>query len=173
MADEPEEGFTVRDRRRFLAEPSETTPATPAPEPVREAPVTPGNTPSAVAAPPASPIIEAEPAGGSPLYDSSLEGAEDEGAYGAEGEFSVPDIYSVLFEFLQVTRTHAALRLGLLPNPSTGQIERDLDQAKVAIDTVIFLGKQIEPVIAPEERLPLQAMISELQMQYYQQVQRG
>jgi hypothetical protein len=57
--------------------------------------------------------------------------------------------------------------------PGTGEIERDLPQAKVAIDTVAFLATQLEPLVAPEERLPLKALVSDLQVNFVEQSKRA
>ena len=86
---------------------------------------------------------------------------------------TLPDVYSVLALFLQELRSLAWLRMGLVANPSTGQIERDLEQAKIAIDTVTFLATQLEPAVAPEERLPLKALVSDLQINFIEQSRRG
>jgi hypothetical protein len=84
----------------------------------------------------------------------------------------VPDVFSLLIVFLNELFHQAILRLGLAPNPVTGELEPDLGQAKVAIDTLSFVAKQLEPVIPPEERLPLQSRIQDLQRHYMAVVQK-
>jgi hypothetical protein len=150
MPDEDvEEGFTVRDRRRFLTEESTTTPPAEPPRPAAE-PAAAG-TPSAAA--------------GSPLAADAWEGEDaDDEAAGA-----LPDVYSVLALFLGELRNLAWLRMGLVANPGSGQIERDMAQAKVAIDTVAFLASQLEAVVPAEERLPLRALVSDLQINFVEQ----
>lgn len=123
-----------------------------------EAPAAPAPPP-----PPAPVEIAEEPA--DELYDAE-DGDDD--APGA-----LPDVYSVIALFMQEFRSLAWLRMGLMANPSTGVIERDLEQAKVAIDTVTFLASQLEPVVAPEERLPLKALVSDLQLNFVEQARRG
>jgi hypothetical protein len=85
----------------------------------------------------------------------------------------LPDVYSVLALFLGELRNLAWLRMGLVANPGTGQIERDMAQAKVAIDTVAFLAQQIEPYMPAQERLPLRALVSDLQMNFVEQSKRN
>jgi hypothetical protein len=85
----------------------------------------------------------------------------------------LPDVYSVLALFLGELRNLAWLRMGLVANPGTGQIERDMAQAKVAIDTVAFLAQQIEPYVPAQERLPLRALVSDLQMNFVEQSKRN
>jgi Domain of unknown function (DUF1844) len=84
----------------------------------------------------------------------------------------VPDVFSLLIVFLNELFHQAILRLGLAPNPTTGELEPDLGQAKVAIDTLAFVAKQLEPVIPPEERMPLQSRIQDLQRHYMAVVQK-
>lgn len=121
-------------------------------------------TPAPEAPAPSAPVEIAEPEG--EAYDDQA--IEDDG----EPMGGLPDVYSVLALFLQELRSLAWLRMGLVANPSTGQIERDLDQAKIAIDTVEFLAKQLEPAVAPEERLPLKALVSDLQINFVEQSKR-
>jgi len=99
--------------------------------------------------------------------------SDDSEESGSLEENALPDIYSVLMLFLGEMRSHAWLRMGLVANPVTGMIERDLAQARVAIDTAVFLAGQIEGVLPPEERLPLRAMISDLQINFVEQSKRG
>lgn len=162
MPDEPEEGFTIRDRRRFNAD-SEEAPARET-APVENAAAT-------------APAAAAEPVAASQAFEPAQEdfsplGGEFEGV-GELNDAQLPDIYSVLALFLGELRNLAWLRMGLLANPATGQVERDLPQAKIAIDTVAFLASQLEPVIAPEERLPLKALVSDLQVNFVEQSKRG
>lgn len=140
MADEAEESFTFRDRRRVNLDEPASAEAAPAPAA------------SSSASP--SPIFTGDP------------------GFGPEDEQELPDIYSVLMLFLGELRNLAWLRMGLVANPGTGRIEKDMEQAKIAIDTVGFLATQIEPVLAPEERLPLKAMISDLQINFVAQSKR-
>lgn len=156
MPDEPEEGFVFRDRRRFTTESTVETP-----KPVAVEPVAPPELPTFMATPEEE-VAESEEFG---------EFAQD--GYDGEPNGPLPDVFSVLAIFLQELRSLAYLRMGLIANPGTGQIERDLFQAKVAIDTVGFLASQLEPVIAPEERLPLRAMVSDLQMNFIEQTKQN
>jgi len=162
MAEEPEEGFTIRDRRRISLENEET----------------PAESPSASRNSGSIPL-EGAVAPGVPQNMFAAVGSDSvgefESGFGSDGaeENALPDIYSVLMLFLGEMRSHAWLRMGLVANPVTGIIERDLTQAKVAIDTAVFLAGQIEGVLPPEERLPLRAMISDLQINFVEQSKRG
>ena len=147
MPEEEEEGFTFRDRRRHTTEESAPTPS-----------------PAVV---PTAPTPEPQP---------ELEEALEAGYYGEseDGEESteLPDVRSVLALFMGELRNLAWLRMGMVANPMTGEIERDLGQAQMAIDTVGFLADQLEPHVAPEERLPLKAMVSDLRLNFVEQSKR-
>lgn len=158
MPDEQNEGFVVRDRRRYLTE--DDAPAAP--------------TQTAAVSVPQSPVAAESGA----FDDDATERNDlaDGGAYdGSEDEQggALPDVYSVLALFLGELRNLAWLRMGLVANPGTGQIERDMTQARIAIDTVAFLATKIEPVVPPEERLPLKALVSDLQVNFVEQSKRG
>jgi hypothetical protein len=168
MPDEKEEtGFVVRDRRRFMSdappapEAADAPAAPPAPPPPPPAPATP---------PPTGIDLNAAFAAGAQdedvdeAYEQGYGGTGGEGGEGEEG--SLPDVYSVLALFLGELRNLALIRLGLVPNPVTGQPEGDLAQARVAIDTVAFLASQLDNVVSPEERLPLKALVSDMQMAF-------
>jgi hypothetical protein len=164
MADEREEeegGFTVRDRRRFL---TEDTPSEPT-----SIPTSPVNS---------SPLVQDAPEGSRfETIGNLIDAPESDDTYGGDPEAQetneLPDIYSVVAIFLGEMRSHAILRLGLAPNPMTGQSEQDLAQAKIAIDTAVFLGSQLESVLTAEEKLPLHAMLSELQMLFVEQSKKA
>ena len=154
--EEEEEGFTFRDRRRQSTEDM-------APAPV----VTPTLPTESIAAP--EPTLY-DPRDG---YSDSDSDSDSEGDPDGEESSEIPDVRSVLALFMGELRNLAWLRMGLVANPMTGEIEKDLAQAQMAINTVGFLADQLEPHVAPEERLPLKAMISDLQLNFVEQSKRG
>lgn len=135
-----EEGFTVRDRRRFTTE-------EPAPD-----------EPTQTTADPA-PFVET---------DAYADAESDEDALAQE----LPDVHTILAMFLGELRNLAWIRMGLVANPLSGVVERDLGQAKVAIDTAAFIAAQLEPVVPAEERLPLRALVSDLRLNFVEQSKR-
>jgi hypothetical protein len=160
MPEEEESGFTVRDRRRVHIE---DTPAAPEPTP---APATPTLTAAEQAA--YDEAADAEAYAAQLAAEDDLDG--DEAAM--LGEDGVPNVYQVLAVFLNEMRTLALVRLGLVAPPGGDQQLTDLAQAKVAIDTVAYLAAQMEPAVAPEERLPLRAMVSDLQMAFVERTRQ-
>ena len=151
MPEEEEEGFTFRDRRRLSTD--DTAPVAP-PAPV------------ALSRPDPEPETELE------VLPEGMEGLYVEEGEDGEESNEIPDVRSVLALFMGELRNLAWLRMGLVANPMTGQIEKDMAQAQIAINTVGFLAEQLEPHVAPEERLPLKAMISDLRLNFVEQSKR-
>ena len=192
MPDTPEtEGFTFRDRRRVASEPApeaaeptivvhDRRTATTAPE---AAPAAPPEPPRPPVAPPAAPPVQARPA--APLFAPAPPppafgaapappafagfggpGMDEPMDAGMPEEPGLPDIRDYLVEFLMMVRSLAAVRLGLVPNPETGRPDIDLEQARIAIDTVAFLIEQLEPSLPAQDRLPLRSMVSDMRNRY-------
>jgi len=79
------------------------------------------------------------------------------------------DVYSLLRYFIGLLSAQTWQWLGLMKSPLTGAVERDLDQAKVAIDTISALVAQMDPKLTPAEQAELRAMLSDLRINYVQQ----
>ncbi len=173
-AEEEESGFKVRDRPRFVSEDAPAAAATPAPPTPPAAPA-PSAPPPQFAGVPAPPSFADLSAAEQEAYAAAEEAAllEEEMAAAQGGPGGVPSVYQVLAVFLNEMRTLALVRLGLIAPPGATESLRDLAEAKAAIDTAAFLASQLEAVVAPEERLPLRAMISELQLTFVEQSKSG
>jgi hypothetical protein len=63
-------------------------------------------------------------------------------------------------------------RMGLIADPMTGQMARDLPEARRAIDAVADLVKHLEPTASPADRRELQNMLSDLRVNFVQQSTR-
>jgi len=79
------------------------------------------------------------------------------------------DADSLIKSFIGILSAHAWQWLGLVKNPLTGQIEKDLSQAKIAIDTMATLIISIEPRLQSAEKTELQAVLSDLRMNFVKQ----
>jgi hypothetical protein len=55
------------------------------------------------------------------------------------------DVYGLLRTTVGLLSEGAWAWMGLTPNPFSGRMDRDLAQAKIAIDTVSFLVEQLDP----------------------------
>ena len=64
----------------------------------------------------------------------------------------------------------ASMFLGLMPNPASGKLEKDLPVAKHSIDMLEVLQQKTEGNRTPEESEDLEAMLYQLRMAYVQTV---
>jgi len=64
----------------------------------------------------------------------------------------------------------AAIALGQVENPATGEQEKDLEQAKHFIDSLKVLEEKTEGNLTEEEKNHLEALLAELQMGYTREV---
>ena len=116
--------------------------------------------------------VHAEPEGdeAQPEAEAQPEG-EQEAA--EEGPRLPPvDVYSLLKSLIRILEAHAWQWLGLVKNPITGEMEKDLAQAKVAIDTISVLVTQLEGKLDEFEQRDLKGLISDLQINFVQQQSR-
>lgn len=79
------------------------------------------------------------------------------------------DIYSLIRSFIGILGSQTWQWLGLLKNPSTGELETDLQQARIAIDTIAALVKQLEGHLSSAEQREIQNALSDLRMNFVQQ----
>lgn len=82
------------------------------------------------------------------------------------------DVYTLLRSFIGILGANAWQWMGLVKNPMTGNMEKDLDQAKVAIDIIRTLVDQIDNKLDDGERRELRALISDMQINFVQQKSR-
>jgi hypothetical protein len=98
--------------------------------------------------------------------------AEEQAAVDELKNLPPVDVYSLIRYFIGILSAQVWQWLGLVKSPITGNIERDLDQAKVAIDTISALVGQMSAKISPAEQAELQAMLSDLRINFVQQSSR-
>jgi hypothetical protein len=79
------------------------------------------------------------------------------------------DIVSLIKTFIGILAQQTWQWLGLFKNPSTDKLETDLPQARTAIDTISVLAAKLEGKITQSEQQELQAMLSDLQMNFVKQ----
>jgi hypothetical protein len=79
----------------------------------------------------------------------------------------------ILFVQLVATFQFAAMQqMGKVANPVSGEIERDLDQARTSIDIVQMLQRKTEGQRSAREGEFLDKVLFELQMNYVDEVKR-
>jgi hypothetical protein len=105
---------------------------------------------------------------------SAAAGAEAQAeAGGAAGEEQVPlepvDVYGVVQYCISLLSGHAWQTMGLVMNPVTRKVERDLQQARIAIDCIEALYRQIEPGIAEGDARQFRQVLNDLRMNFVRQ----
>jgi len=147
-----ERGFEVIDRRRVQQEAPAAPEAAGAPaeetnEPIAEAPA------------------DDVQAGG----EAWSEEAAAEGLQGGMPDLSVGNILRMTLGLLSEA---AWVKMGLIPNPLTGQMDRDLGEARRAIDAVTDMARHVEASATPDEKREIQVMLSNLRLNFVQQSNR-
>lgn len=79
------------------------------------------------------------------------------------------EVASVLAAQLDQLASLAWARLGLQHDPFTGKMDKDLAQAKMAVDAAAALAKVLEPSLDESDQRQLKNMIRDLQMNYLDQ----
>jgi hypothetical protein len=69
-------------------------------------------------------------------------------------------------EFVMMQAQHAALFLGQIPNPQTGQAEVNLDVARMFIDQLVMIQEKTRGNLTSEESTVLRNALSSLQMAF-------
>lgn len=78
---------------------------------------------------------------------------------------------TILFTRLLLTLHAAAMQhLGKLADPLSGRIERDLDQARISIDTLDMLRDKCRGNLTADEERFLNHTLSELKLNYVDEV---
>jgi len=76
-------------------------------------------------------------------------------------------------EFVMMQAQNAALFLGQIPNPKTGQGEVNLELAKMFIDQLAMIQEKTRGNLTNEEAAVLRNTLSNLQMVYVEVAQKG
>jgi len=76
------------------------------------------------------------------------------------------DIYDMLRFVVSLLTQQAWVSLGIQKAPGAEEVEQDLPQAKVAIDTLEFVIDKLAPDLDPQERAELDSVLSNLQINY-------
>jgi hypothetical protein len=88
-------------------------------------------------------------------------------------ELLAPDLPFLLANMAMTLEEQAWRHLGLVANPITRQVEKDMQKAKIAIDVVSFIVTQVAPLVSDNQRRDLQNKVSTLQMNFVEQNRRG
>lgn len=130
--------------------------------------VKPGEDPSAQAETEAGEVREGE-ARAQAEEAKAEEPKREEAKEEFEAKLPPVDVHLLLRSFIGLLGSHAWQWMGLVVSPATGKVEKDLVQAKVAIDSISALAKQLEGKLDPKEQEELRGMLSDLQINYVRQ----
>lgn len=81
------------------------------------------------------------------------------------------DIYSSIQMMIASLGQQAWVCMGMQANPMTGNIEKDLKQAKVAVDCVTAMTDIIKPHVAEQQKLELETLKQNLQLNLIQKIE--
>ncbi len=85
-------------------------------------------------------------------------------------DISSLDIYPLIELFIMLLSVQAWRYIGLRVDPHTNKITKDLVRAHIAIDCIISLVDKIEPNLENTEREHLRRLITDLQLNYAEQI---
>ena len=68
--------------------------------------------------------------------------------------------------FIGILNGKAWEYLGLMMNPETKEVNQDFEKAKISIDSIEFLFKQIKGELGTEDKIQLENLLANLQMNY-------
>ncbi len=76
------------------------------------------------------------------------------------------NVYAVIMTMVDTMATLAWIKMGLQPDLSTGRLEMDLEQAKVAIDLTTHLASFIEPQLDEDDKRRMHGLVRDLRMNF-------
>ena len=83
-------------------------------------------------------------------------------------------LYEIQFiQLIFSLKTSAIMQLGKIANPLTGNIERNLNEAKYTIGMLNMLKEKTKNNLTPDEEKMVNDAIFELQMNYIDEVKKG
>ncbi len=80
------------------------------------------------------------------------------------------DLYQLIEVFIVLLNEHVWQYIGLRVVPGTNEIKKDFAKAHVAIDCIIALVDKIEPYLDDSEREHFRGLITDLQVNYAEQM---
>jgi len=90
-----------------------------------------------------------------------------------EEGFKEPDLPVLFVWFISMLSGKVWEYLGLIMNPDTKEINKDLKKAKIAIDTVAFLYDQIKDDLNPEDFKRIENLLANLRMNYVEKLKES
>lgn len=85
-----------------------------------------------------------------------------------QDEKTPPTVYEHLAAFLDQIATVSWQKLGLQPDIITGKTEKNLTEAKVAIDVTAYIADLIEAQLDDNDRRTIQNLVASLRLNFVQ-----
>lgn len=85
----------------------------------------------------------------------------------------MPDVYALISAYIATLGSQAFVWMGLLKDPISGKVSKDMAQARVAIDTCEFLMGQTEPVLGEADKREMQRLLADLKVNFVRQNKPG
>ena len=90
-----------------------------------------------------------------------------------EEHFKEPDLPVLFVWFISMLSGKSWEYLGLIMNPETKEMNKNLKKAKIAIDTVAFLYDQIKDDLSPEDFKRIENLLANLRMNYVEKLKES
>lgn len=90
-----------------------------------------------------------------------------------EDQAPPPGTTDLLRWCISVLTASAWQNLGLVPNPATNKIERNLDNARLAIDATAALIDLLKPQLDPRAQRELDTLLTNLRINFVEQKSRA
>lgn len=82
-------------------------------------------------------------------------------------------VYQILMVMVDQMAAIAWQKLGLQHDPMSGRLNKDLEEAKVAIDVTSGLAAFIEPKLDEEDKRRIHGLIRDLRINYVERAKEG
>lgn len=90
-----------------------------------------------------------------------------------EESLKEPDLPTLFIWFISMLSGKAWEYLGLIMNPETKEINKDLKKAKIVIDTIAFLFDQIKDALNKEDFNRIENLLANLRMNYVEKLKES
>lgn len=82
------------------------------------------------------------------------------------------DILNTLKWMFEILRSQIYIKIGLIAHPQTNLVVQDFPQAKLGIDVIMTIFEKITPFLKSDEHRVMQSIISDLQINYVNQLKK-
>lgn len=113
-----------------------------------------------------------QPKGEEPATEPQVEESAAEGEKGSEPvmvDIAALPVWQLIPLFINILERVAWQKMGLVVNPQTQEIEKDLPQARVAIDSYTSLLEHLGDHVEPETKTALTARLTDLKLNFASQ----